>query len=91
MCRTFIAETGTVLIDHNIPYIKDIQWLIESDYWADIKFEIPQTYGSVKGKQVNVIESFMLSFESVEAVEKMITGLLEVANRIHERDKETVQ
>lgn len=91
MCRTFIAETGTVLIDHNIPYIKDIQWLIESDYWADIKFEIPQTYGSVKGKQVNVIESFMLSFENVEAVEKMINGLLEVANRIHEREKENVQ
>ena len=91
MCRTYITETGTVLIDHNIPYINDIQWIIESDYWADIKFEIPQTHGSIKGKQVAVVESFMLSFENVEAVEKMIKGLLEVANRIDERDKETAQ
>jgi len=91
MCRTFIAETGTVYIDHNIPYIKDIQWIVESDYWADIKFEIPQTHGSIKGKQVDVVESFMLSFENVEAVEKMINGLLEVANLINEREKETVQ
>ena len=89
--RTYISETGKVFIDHDISYIKDIKWLIESEHWADIKFEIPQTHGSIKGKQVDVVESFMLSFENVEAVEKMINGLLEVANLINEREKETVQ
>ena len=86
-----ISETGTAYISHDISYIKDIQWIVESDYWADIKFEIPQTCGSIKGKQVDVVESFMLSFDNVEAVEKMITGLLEVANVLHEREKENVQ
>lgn len=89
--RWTISETGTTFISHDISYIKDIRWAVESDYWADIKFEIPQTCGSIKGKQVDVIESFVLSFENVEAVEKMISGLLEVIPILHERNKENVQ
>jgi hypothetical protein len=89
--RTYISETGKVFIDHDISYIKDIKWLIDNEYWADIKFEIPQTHGSIKGKQVDVVESFMLSFENVEAVEKMINGLSEVANLMHKQQKETAE
>ena len=83
--RTYISETGKVFIDHDVSSIKEIKWVIDNEYWADIKFEIPKTHGSIKGKQVDVIESFMLSFENVESVEKMINGLSEVANLMHKQ------
>jgi len=88
MSRTYISKSGRVFIDHDISFIKDIKWSIANEHWADIKFEIPETHGSVKGKQIDVVESFTLAFDNVESVVKMINGLLEVANLIHERKKD---
>jgi len=78
--RTHISETGKVFIDHDISSVKDIKWEINNEYWADIEFEIPQTHGPIDS-----VESFVLSFENVESVEKMINGLSEVANLMHKQ------